>query len=34
MTAEMAPTLAWLGIGLLIYFFYSRHNSEFARQTR
>jgi hypothetical protein len=26
--------VVWLGIGLLIYFFYSRHNSEFARQSR
>jgi APA family basic amino acid/polyamine antiporter len=23
--------VVWLGIGLLIYFFYSRHHSEFAR---
>jgi APA family basic amino acid/polyamine antiporter len=22
--------LIWLGIGLVIYFFYSRHRSEFA----
>jgi len=26
--------VVWLGIGLMIYFFYSRHNSEFARRTR
>ncbi len=24
--------VVWLGIGLMIYFFYSRHNSEFARR--
>jgi len=24
--------VVWLGLGLLIYFFYSRHHSEFARQ--
>jgi len=23
--------LIWLGIGLVIYFFYSRHRSEFAK---
>jgi basic amino acid/polyamine antiporter, APA family len=22
----------WLGLGLLIYFFYSRHRSEFAKK--
>ena len=26
--------VVWLAIGLLIYFFYSRHNSEFARGNR
>jgi basic amino acid/polyamine antiporter, APA family len=23
--------VVWLGLGLLIYFFYSRHRSEFAK---
>jgi APA family basic amino acid/polyamine antiporter len=26
-----AAFFLWLAIGLLIYFFYSRHRSEFAR---
>jgi hypothetical protein len=24
--------IVWLAVGLAIYFFYSRHHSEFARQ--
>jgi len=24
--------VVWLALGLMIYFFYSRHNSEFARR--